>query len=398
MQSICIKIIFISCAFLATICSSGAQAVQQHYALFVKGQGFKICINDQRCHLDTSGFDLRKINHFQVSGDSLAIREQLNNIKKFCSDNKNVRIRIIEYANSDDVHNLDPLIAAFDHLSILIINNCKNIRLENIINFVNQINSETESIKLKEFKRVFKKRSSIFYLNTLIFRNQELEDLGKPKTAFETYKYLEELRIENPKSATSAQKYINDLITYWIVPDTLYYMKSAFPNLRFLGFKDCQLDSIPYRMKYKYGLISLDLSGNNFSSIPEFLIDYENFETVLSLNFSNNNLQTLDQTFLDRYCKSAERGSKLSKYLFLSENELNYKELIKLANDSYKGAFNTVTFECNPIEFKNLDRVAAILKLASELDEKKVAKFMTGAQRSETDYNPYARLIGKCDE
>lgn len=387
-----------SLLFFSFFASSCFAQVQQHYAQYVSGRGFTICINDSFCYLEEeeNDLDLRKINHFKVVGDSLQIREQLENIKRFCDKHPNTRIRILEYENSATIRHLDPLVAEFPHLSILIINNCKNIKLDNIIRYVNRLNNWAGNGSAKAFKKAFKKRPSFFYLNSLIFKNQELGVLGTPAAEIKEFKFLEELRIENPTSASEAQQYVNDLVEHWVVQDTSHYLRSCFPNLRFLGLADCGLDSIPYRMKYKYGLISLDLSGNNLQAIPPFLVDYKNFETMLSLNLNGNNISKLDKGFLDRYTESAEKGSKLAKYLFLSDNDLTYIELKKLGDRNYSEAFNTITFECNPIKFRDLDEVASVLKLAKELDQMKIANFLTGAGRSETDYNPYTQLITNC--
>ncbi len=398
MKNIVSKIVLILFIFLNYENTSFGQIIS-HYAFYDHlNDKVRICIEDKFCYADSKHLRLKTINHFKVKGDSIEIQKQLWGMKKFCDEHKEVRIRIIEIHDSDEIVYLDPLLQEFKHLSVLIINNSNNIKLENIIKYINAINDQPHIKNIKKFKKKFKARPSIYYLNSLVFKNQLLEELDAPSDQLRTFNYLEEIRIETPKKGSKSQAFVNSLVTNWIMRDTVHYLNSTFPNLRFLGFKNCGLDSIPFKLKYKQELISLDLSGNNLKEIPECLTQFNSPRTLLSLNLSSNQISELDEAFLYRFCGTAETSSKFSKYLFLSDNGLSYQELLKLKNQDFKGKFNTITFECNPIELDSIDRVGAILDLAREIDKERIAKFMTGAQRSETDYNPAVRLFEKCEE
>ena len=356
----------------------------------------KVCKNDTLCNLEAADVRMKALGHIKVFGDSLQINEQLKGISALEKKGLLKHISIIEYEDCDGVKYLDPTLLKFEYLATLIINKCNELELENIVRFINQINENENFDTVKDFKKAFKSRPGIYYLNSLVFKNQKLTSIGPPPDNLRPFNYLEEFRIESADITGASQQFVNDVVNEWIIIDPSRYLYSKFPNLKFLGFTDCDLDSIPTKLQYKQELVSLDLSGNNLTEIPECLINFKRPKTILSLNLSDNEISALSKPFLNKFVKRIDKDPKFAKYLFLSNNCLPKEELLKLEDPTYKGSINTLTFECNPIKYEGLHPTGSLLKLAQQLDAHHIALFMSGAQRSEKDHHPDSKLFIEC--
>ncbi len=371
---------------------SGWAQLNKCYMTYVTSKNdVAICKDGEFCDLDRRRFNLRAINKVVFSGYQGNLHQQMAGMLSFLKKNKKVRIHILELQDFPDLVEIDTLIREFERVSVLVINRCPKLTLERIIKMINDIHDRTLSesneaasvkARLRAYKKKFKARPSIYYLSTLVLVNQNLQSLVAPgRENLGTFNYLEELRIISPKDSLGGQAFVNSLIEKYLIIDTLIPYNSIFPNLKYLTFKDCELHDLPAKFRFLPELISLDLSGNNFTQIPNAL-DSINARALLSVNLSNNYLETLDSTFLDNYCKAAPKNDRFSRYLFLDNNCLPKTELEKLRH--YEGKFNTISFNDNNLTRKELVDVVEIL----ERNGSRIAQFMTGARRYVNDYKP----------
>ena len=361
--------------------------------LTYQGNQVTICINDEYCGTNPKHFNRKAINKVIFSGDQGNLQKQMGNVLKFLKQKKNkrLRIRIVEIANFPELDSINSLIQEFDHLSVLIINNCPKLGLVPVVRMINQINGQfhsppDESLsnkkKLKHFKKKFKERPSIYYLNTLVLQGQNLQKLPKPEDLnLRIFNYLEELKIVAPTDSLGARDFVESLIDDYLVRDTSMPYYSIFPNVKFITFKDCYLSDLPEKLKYRREFVSIDLSGNYFKKIPTCLREIET-RALLSVNFSDNYLEELDSLFLDNFCLNAPDNDRFSRYFFLDDNCLSKEELEKLKY--YQNRFNTLSFNDNCLIRSEMIELARVL----ESGGKRIAQFMTGAPRYVNDYKP----------
>lgn len=119
------------------------------------------------------------------------------------------------------------------------------------------------------------------------------------------------MKVITPDKTSNPKAFAIDFIENCLVKDTLRWRYSMFPNLKFLTLRNCQLEEIPEKLKYRKEMIGFDFSRNKLEKTPAFLNDID-ANGLLSVNLAHNQLNKLDTLFLDNFT-SAHKSKKEQK-------------------------------------------------------------------------------------